>query len=284
MDRRTNREELASSMRLSVRLAGKVKRMKVEFQSVYDLLKCRRGEITPAAFGLKERGMKGLLYYRLTQIEQSVEELTDSSNGKFFRLGEYFRQLYGSFDGTESQGETIFDCWSFLNRFLRGVTGHRWIREDEALLKLDEYFQGYETLKEDLDALADYEYSLANLMPTPPDFHAHRVSDGLGGVIEYDGKGNYRMDNQMPDLFYERARKNLPNAFAWLDENMERFSLQCFKVFKSYLQCGEANAPLHINDSEQMRLFHQSVKNAIEAIRTRAMRILKKIQKRNNYN
>ena len=142
--------------------------------------------------------------------------------------------------------------------------------EEYALENLDEIFDGYEDVRRKLDKLSDYHHSLANLMPAPV---------GFNGSKSHDGKGRYNRDNDMPDIYYKRSEKDFSQIYQWINENMERYSLQVFREFESYCEDGHANEPV-TDDPVELLPFERSVDNAIVCIEYRSMKLMNMFCKR----
>lgn len=166
--------------------------------------------------------------------------------------------------------DTIFNCWSYLNMFLRGVTRMEWVNEGYALDNIDDIFKGYEPFRIILDKLADYHHCLANFMPAPI---------GFNGSKSHDGKGNFKRDNDMPDLYYKRAKSEFPIIYSWINNKMEQFSLKFFKEYESYMEDGFANKPIDSLNKMEMQKFERSIVNAINCIEHRADELFLKMAK-----
>ena len=241
-----------------------------------ELLRCRRNELVPENPQVLKRGIEGLLEYRINRnkrhpdcIYQGYDEVEHKYFGKS-KTADYFELLYG-IDPFEIGGSnTIFNCWSFLSRFIKGMSMEHWTNEEYALANLDEIFDGYERIRRNLDKLADYHHSLANMMPAPVGFNVSSL---------HDGKGNFLRDNDMPDIYYKRAEKDFPQMYRWINDHMEDYSLQIFKEYESYCSDGHANEPVS-DDPVEWVSFEYSVDNAIACIEWRAMKVFNSYCKR----
>ena len=238
-----------------------------------DLLVCRRNELVPENPSVLKTGIEGLLEYRINRnkrhpdcIYQSYDETKHKYIGKS-KTAEYFEALYGVDPIEIGSSDTIFNCWSFLSRFIKGMSRERCSNEEYALENLDEIFNGYEDIRCKLDKLADYHHSLANLMPAPV---------GFNGSKSHDGKGRYNRDNDMPDIYYRRAEKDFPQMYRWINENMEKYSLQVFREFESYCEDRHANIPV-TDDPVELLPFERSVDNAIACIERRSIQLINKL-------
>ncbi len=241
-----------------------------------DLLICRRNELVPENPPVLQRGIEGLLEYRINRNKRHPDCLYqgyDEAEHKYFgksKTAEYFELLYGIDPFEIGSSDTIFNCWSFLSRFIKGMSRERCTNEEYALECLDEIFDGYEGIRRKLDKLADYHHCLANLMPAPV---------GFNGSRSHDGKGNFLRDNDMPDIYYKRAEKDFPQMYRWINDHMEDYSLQIFKEYESYCSDGHANAPVS-DDPVELVPFEHSVDNAIACIEWRAMKVFNSYCKR----
>lgn len=234
-----------------------------------DLLICRRNELVPENPPVFKNGIEGLLEYRINRNKKQPDRIYrgyDEEEHKYLgksKTADYFESLYGIDPFGIGSSDTIFNCWSFLGRFLKGMSLKHWENEEYALEFIDEIFDGYERIRKKLDKLADYHHCLANLMPAPIGFNA---------TGSHDGKGNPDRDNGMPDIYYKRAERDFPGMYQWINENMERYSLQFFKEYESYCEDGHANEPVS-DDPVELVPFEHSVDNAIACIEWRAMKV-----------
>ncbi|MCR5406837.1 MAG: hypothetical protein K6E88_08625 [Lachnospiraceae bacterium] len=240
-----------------------------------DLLVCRRNELAPENPPALKCGIEGLLEYRINRnarrpdcIYQGYDEAEHKYSGRS-KTADYFEMLYGTDPFEIGSSNTIFNCWTFLSRFLKGMSQERWDREEYALDNLDEIFDGYEEIRSKLDKLADYQYCLANLMPAPVGFTGSRY---------HDGKGNFYRDNDMPDIYFKRAEKDFPQMYQWINENMDALSLQVFEEYESYSEDGYANEPV-TDDPVELLSFEYSVDNAISCIEYRSMKLINRMHK-----
>ena len=241
-----------------------------------ELLICRRNELVPENSPVLKSGIEGLLEYRINRNRRHpdcIYQGYDEAEHKYFgksKTAEYFELLYRIDPFEIGSSDTIFNCWSFLSRFIKGMSRERCTNEEYALANLDEIFDGYEGIRRKLDKLADYHHCLANLMPAPV---------GFNGSRSHDGKGNYLRDNDMPDIYYKRAEKDFPQMYQWINDHMEDHSLQIFKEYESYCSDGHANAPVS-DDPVELVPFEYSVDNAIACIEWRAMKVFNSYCKR----
>ncbi len=241
-----------------------------------DLLICRRNELVPENPDVQKTGIEGLLEYCLNKnirhpdcIYKRYDEEEHKYVGKS-KTAEYFTKLYGIDPSETGSSNTIFNCGAFLKRFFEGMSYEHRSDMAHALHDLEYLFDGNERLRKKLDKLADYHHCLANLMPAPVGFNASSA---------YDGKGRCDRDNDMPDIYYKRAKKDFPDMYLWINENMDRYSLQFFTEYESYCEDGHAQEPVS-DDPVELIPFEWSVDNAIACIEWRAMKLFNRYQKR----
>ena len=248
----------------------------MQIYSREDLLVCRRDELAPGDPQVSQTGIEGLMEYRINynttgsvSLFREYDKTSHKYSGKS-RTAEYCEILYGIDPFDIGCIDTIFNCWSYLRRFFMGMAPEFW--PDEPMIKdsLDYIFDGYEGIRRKLDKLADYQYCLANLMPVPV---------GFIGSRSYDGKGNRTRDNGMPDLYYKRARNDFPRIRQWIDENMEKYSLEVFREYESYCEDGHADDPV-TDDPVDWVPFERSIDNAIACIEYRSMKMINMFYKR----
>lgn len=240
----------------------------MKFESKEDFLVCLRNELVPenpqTVFGVC-----GLLEYRINGAEKmnkrhpdSLFEGYDVKNKRYYGVSvtaKCFRDIYKINPFEEGSSDTIFNCWSYLSMFARGRLKKNYVSEVEVKEKLDYIFCGYEELKMLFDKLADYQHSMANLMPAPR---------GFNGSSSHDGKGQYDRDNDMPDIYYKRAVYDFPSIYNWINENMEKYALRFFKEYISGFYDGEANKA--IKTEIEIEELKGSIERAIKCIEARA--------------
>ena len=220
-----------------------------------DLLKCRRNELAPDNPGVYSRGIEGLMEYRLNDNKRNPLSLYRKyckEEHKYCgrsKTAEYFEELYGIDPFAIGSSDMIFDCWSFLSRFFRGMAREFWPCEEVILDNLDFIFEGYEELRRKLDKLADYQYCLANLMPAPVGF----------GKMDHTQKRR------------------------WIDENMEDLSLQVFCEYEPFCEDANADEPV-TDDPVELIPFMRSVDNAIVCIEYRSMKLINRYYKKEGRN
>lgn len=252
-----------------------------------DLLRCVRNELVPGNKKVLNYGLKGLLEYRINAGTDENHVHPDSLYAGWNRKDGYygrsvtaacFERIYRRNPFQEGSSDTIFNCWSYAGRFLRGIRRKKQIElkidekevclEEYAFAHLEEMFEGYDATREKLDRLAEYHHSLANLMPAPC---------GFNGSFGHDGKGNFLRDNDMPDVYYRRAKQDFPQMYRWIQENMDSLCLQFFQEYESYLKDKEAKRPVSVDNKEEVQQFEKSVENAILCIEERGERLFRKM-------
>lgn len=192
----------------------------IDIKSLDDLLICRRNELSPRGVIYSE-GLKGYLEYRTKPKHFHVEQ--PYRNGKRMNIFKWYLYLYDMDEDEISSGDIIVNCWSYLRRFVEAKFSHSSGLDEYALDNLDKLFVGYEYLIPLFNKLSNLHHSLANMMPAPNGFNNCRK-------CEFRGKGDFKLDNDMPDLFYQRAENDCPFLKEWIDNNMERYSkllIQC---------------------------------------------------------
>lgn len=237
----------------------------MKFENTEDFLKCIRNELVPenprTGFGVI-----GLLDYRINETrkinKRHPDSLFEGYDQKYYGVSITARQfsiIYRIDPFEIGSSDTIFNCWSYLSMFARGRLKKRYVTEEEVKAKLDYIFAGYENLRTLFDKLADYQHSMANLMPAPR---------GFNGSSSHDGKGQYDRDNDMPDIYYKRAVYDFPNIYKWINENMEKYALRFFKEYSSGFYDGEANRA--IKTEIEIEELKGSIERAIKCIEERA--------------
>ena len=246
-----------------------------------DFLICRRNELVPMN-PKTEYGIGGLLSYRINtntahpdSMYKKYNKVTDSYEGESL-TAKLFKQLYGR---TEQSSDTIFNCWSYFRMFVlwrlevlkiwipwREEKAEGAVLERTAKNNLSKIFDGYDNIRQLFDSLADLHHSLANFMPAPK---------GFNGMENWDGKGTFHRDNDIPDIYYKRAEHDFPQMYKWINDYMDEYSLQFFIEYKSPWSDGNANSA--INNANELDAFIKSIEDAIKCIEDRADRLYCKI-------
>lgn len=249
----------------------------MKFESKEDFLKCLRNELVPEN-PKTAYGMNGLLEYRINADKKlnkrhpdSLFEGYDERNKGYYGksiTAECFKEIYKADPFEEGSSDTIFNCWSYLSMFARGRLKKRCVNEEEVKENLTYIFDGYEPLKSHFNILADYQHSMANLMPAPVDFN---------GSCYHDGKGRYDRDNDMPDIYYKRAKYDFPSMYTWINKNMEKYALRFFKEYISGFYDGEAN--IATKSPEEIAELEKSIERAIICIEGRAEDLVELVKK-----
>lgn len=247
----------------------------IEIETKDDLLKCLRNELVPENPQVSNNGVKGFLEYRSNnnlRHPDSIYEGYDKIKAKYYGrsiTAELFKKIYHIDPLKIGSSDTIFNCWSYLKWFLRGVAREEKVDVKYALNHINDLFKVYKSLSINLDKLADYHHCLANFMPAPI---------GFNGSNSHDGKGNFERDNDMPDLYYKRAEFEFPKIYSWINDNMGQYSLSFFKEYDSSLEDGFAKKPLDVSDKTEMGKFERSIANAINCIEQRAEKLFFKMR------
>ncbi len=244
-----------------------------------DFLKCARNELRPDNTKT-EYGLLGLIQYKLDDRSTGDPDsmyLHYNQKNRCYEGESYtaklFKKIYGN---VEERSDTIFNCWSFFKMFKDARTkkfSKMWLDENnqpvfdgivnhEGKGDLEALFKGYEDLLELLNEFADLHHSLANMMPAPL---------GFNGSNSYDGKGNCNRDNDMPDLYYQRAKEEFPHQYQWINDHIDEYCLRFFLEYQSPWVDGEANRPLDLSDDTALRNYKHAIFSAIECLYKRAI-------------
>lgn len=245
----------------------------IDIRDKYDLLKSLR-ETIPEYKGLS--GLKGLIKYKLSECKKDVD----------YEAKIYDLELYGK---TEEKADTIFNCMSIFGIFVKlrlNDLGVDWgynnidnlleelnIKKGKyPLFQLAEYyydkiFAGYNTLESSFNRLAELHHCLANFMPVPKGFNSYPGNDG---------KGNYRKDNDFPDVYFNRAKKDFPDMYEWIKNNKDKYCLDFFENFNSSLKEVDINYNGDIwKKSDKYERLECIISNVIKCIQKRAVQIEK---------
>lgn len=189
-----------------------------EINKYEDLLVCSRNELVPENPYVKEDGIEGLLIYRCMERKRHPD-----TSLTYFKTNWISKKLYARIP--ESQ-DTIFNCWSLIKIYDAIHSGNGQTRTDEAIL--NSIKSGDEIIKHEhkeiFNILADRQHCIANFMPAPKGFNSCKNKYGY-----HPGKGEYKRDNDFPDIYYSRAKKEFPEMYLWINDNMEKYSLQIFR-------------------------------------------------------
>lgn len=253
---------------------------KIELNSSNDFLKCVRNELRPEN-KKTTYGLEGLLQYKLNSERKDPDSMylkynkeTNRYEGKSY-TAELFEQIYGKI---EKSSDTIFNCWSFFRMFKEARIDSNKMRLEndcpyfEKCGGLKELFKGYEDIWKLLDEFADLHHCLANMMPAPI---------GYNGTKKHDGKGNHFRDNDMPDIYYQRAEKDFPDKYSWINEHMDTYCLSFFKEYHSPWIDGEANC-VNLEDAKSIESYKKAINDAISCIKKRAEQLYELKNKNHN--
>ena len=246
-----------------------------------DFLKCARNELRPDN-AKTEYGLLGLIQYKLdarsTGDPDSMYLHYNQKNRCYegeSNTAKLFKKIYGK---VEERSDTIFNCWSFFKMFKDARTkqfSKMWLDENnlpvfDGIIDLEgkgdlaALFKGYEDLLGLLNEFADLHHCLANMMPAPR---------GYNGTDFYDGKGNCKRDNDMPDLYYQRAREEFPHHYQWINDHIEEYCLKFFLDFRSPWVDGEANQALDLSDNNALAKYKSAILNVIQCLYKRAIEL-----------
>jgi len=237
-------------------------KLNITLDSKEDFVKCLRNELVEEN-PKTGYGIKGYLEYRKNKNVRHPDDMYEKYPGKPSLAAELFQKIYGR---KEPRSDTIFNCWSYFRMFVKWrleLNDNEVPEIDIILSELSNIFHGYDEIKQLFDKLADLHHSLANFMPAP-------VGYG-GGRKRHDGKGNFSRDNDMPDVYYKRAEKDFPEMYKWINDNMERYSLEFFKEYKT--QWSDGYSTKINSDDKKLTSFCNSIKDAIGCIESRADRL-----------
>lgn len=227
------------------------------FDQKEDLLRCGRNELVPENPQIAENGVKGLLYYRCNNNQRHPDSALTYKDTMWISV-----QLYGSVP--ESQ-DTIFNCWNMI-KIYDALYREKETRCDSAILaSLEKGEQIFAPEHEEtFDILADMQHSIANMMPAPQGFNGWKNK-----WKNHHGKGEYDRDNDFPDIYYLRAKEELPKMFKWINDHMVVYSLQCFKEFRTPWKDRHANYK-NMNPKPTIEVVERVARDMIEQIRDRA--------------
>lgn len=176
----------------------------------------------------------------------------------------YIKEIYRC---EENEVGIIFDAISFLKVFADAKVNYGNITFDKSgsnifeFNTIEELFMGHEDILELLNEIADLQYSLANIMPLP---------NG-----NEDQKGYVSLNQETPDLFYNRIKKDNIELCEWINKNKERYALDFFTKYKSpYVMVnGEPKLVLDLNDQESIIRYKESLIECIASIYKRATQL-----------
>lgn len=226
---------------------------------------------------MPEEALEWIDLEKMTEEEKSknpTHKTTNRYEGKSY-TAELFEQIY---DKVEKSSDTIFNCWSFFRMFKTARIGlsKMYLLENtypyfENCGGLKELFQGYEDIWKLLDEFADLHHCLANMMPAPR---------GYNGTKNRDGKGKYDRDNDMPDIYYQRAEKDFPKMHCWINDHMDTYCLSFFKEYHSPWIDGKANGSINLKDNKSIESYKKAINDAISCIKNRAEQLYELKSKR----
>lgn len=194
-----------------------VKMSNIDISNKESLLKCYRNELVPENPKVDEYGVKGLLLYRKNNNKRHPDSALSYSETKWIA-----QKLYGEIPDSQ---DTIFNCWNLIKIYDAIHSGLNITRDSDTILLRIE--SGEEIIKPEhlaeINLLADRQHCIANFMPAPKGFNGWKNSYSY-----HPGKGEYYKDNDFPDIYYKRAKKEFPQMYTWINANMKKYSLQLF--------------------------------------------------------
>ncbi|NOW89769.1 hypothetical protein BCD91_001792 [Clostridium beijerinckii] len=248
----------------------------IKLVSINSFLKCVRNELRPENRETTY-GLEGLLQYKLDDIYRKGDpdsmylkynEKNNHYEGKSY-ANKLFKQIYGC---VEDSSDTIFNCWSFFRMFKEARVGKSKMILDcndspvfDGKYGLEELFEGFPYIRELLNKFADLHHCLANMMPAPRGYNGYKNK-----YKEHDGKGNWERDNDMPDIYYQRAKYDFPDMFSWINKHIDDYCLSFFIEYESPWCDRTANKLLDLKNSEEVSKYKRSIENAISCIEKRA--------------
>ena len=220
----------------------------IRIKNEQDLLQCIRNELVPEN-PYTNFGLKGLLSYRINTGKRlnkrhphDIQEGYDSLNKHYYGISVTSKVLDKIFkikSNSKAYGSCcyLFNTWSLVRMFAESYVQDLAEDEQKKYWKGQELWilKNYKKLEcnfpeifKRFDTMSDRQHCLANMIPVPTDFK----SSG-----NRDGKGNFREDNDMPDLFYQRSEEvplhsiKYENCKEWIDDHSYQLSLQEFTAF-----------------------------------------------------
>lgn len=262
--------------------------LSIQLKTPRDFLKCVRRELrTENAF--TQYGMLGFLQYKLSGKTVDPDSMYYFSQGKGYYEQKtptalIFEKIYGNI---EASSDTIFNCWSFFRMFYEARTqkGYMYLDDEhnpifgnigENKLRggLDVLFQGYEDILDLLNEFADLHHSLANMIPAPKGFNGYSYTNKYSGeTVNFDGKGNYYRDNDIPDIYFKRAKTDFPKIYQWIIANKEKYCLDFFEEYISPWVDEGANRALNLNDKNAVFNYKKAISDAIGCIYKRSVQL-----------
>ena len=262
--------------------------LSIKLNTPRDFLKCVRRDLrTENAF--TQYGLFGFLQYKISEKTKDPDSMYYYNQEKGYYEEKtptafIFEKIYGNI---EASSDTIFNCWRFFRMFYEARTQNGYIYLDDELNPvfenigedrlsggLDVLFQGYEEVFDLLNEFADLHHSLANMMPAPKGFNGYSFTNKYSGeTVNFDGKGNYYSDNDMPDIYYKRAKSDFPDIYQWILDYKEKYCLDFFEEYKSPWVDRGANRVLNLNDKNAVLNFKKAIADAIGCIYKRSLQL-----------
>lgn len=200
--------------------------IRIDIYSKENLLKCYRNELIPENVYVNKYGVEGLLQYRKNKNKRHPDSALTHNKTSWIA-----NELYGFIP--ESQ-DTIFNCWSIIKIYDAVYRKSNTTRDSDSILS--DIINEVEIISpkhlNEFNLLADRQHCIANFMPAPR---------GFNGYVNHPGKGEYYQDNDFPDIYYKRAKIEFPSMYSWINENMEKCSLESFSEQITPWENGRAN-------------------------------------------
>lgn len=187
----------------------------IDISSKENLLKCYRNELVPENPYVDKYGVEGILQYRKNQNKRHPDSALTNDRTSWIA-----NELYGIVPDSQ---DTIFNCWSIIKIYDAVYRNSNTTRDSNCILS--DISKGMEVISsehiDEFNLLADRQHCIANFMPAPR---------GFNGYKNHPGKGEYCKDNDLPDIYYKRAKVEFPSMYNWINKNMERYSLELFSM------------------------------------------------------
>lgn len=262
--------------------------LSINLNTPRDFFKCVRRELR-SENAFTQYGLLGFLQYKISKKTMDPDSMYYYNHEKGYYEEKtptafIFEKIYGNI---EASSDTIFNCWRFFRMFYDARTQNGYMYLDNALNPvfenigegrlrggLDVLFQGYEEVFDLLNEFADLHHSLANMMPAPKGFNGYSYTNKYSGeTVNFDGKGNYFRDNDMPDIYFKRAKSDFPDIYQWIFDNKEKYCLDFFEEYKSPWVDRGANCALNLNDKNAVLNFKKAIADAIGCIYKRSVQL-----------
>ncbi|MBQ2971661.1 MAG: hypothetical protein IJE16_03805 [Ruminococcus sp.] len=252
-----------------------------------DFLKCIRKDVC-SENDFTQSGLLGLIQYKLSSTTVDPDAMYYYNNKKQCYEGktktaELFEMIYNH---VEESSDTIFNCWTFFRLFFEARTqnGRMYLNEKQQPFfdniightgggDLVALFNGYEDVLSLLNEMADLHHCLANMMPAPKGFNGYSYQCKYSrDYVTHDGKGNYKKDKDMPDIYFKRSINDFPDYYHWILNNKKRYCL-CF--FEEYISPWKNvdDVRLDLSKHDSIIKYKDAIVSSIECIYKRATQL-----------